>query len=47
MKRFITSHIYKYAKNIMPKISETEAAALNSGTSSIAFLTVKPPRLFI
>tara|TARA_B000000477_G_scaffold52176_2_gene43883 strand:- start:51522 stop:53606 length:2085 start_codon:yes stop_codon:yes gene_type:complete len=35
MKRFITPHIYKYAKNIMPKISETEAAALNSGTSSI------------
>ena len=35
MKRFITFHIYKYAKTIMPKISETEAAALNSGTSSI------------
>ena len=35
MKRFVTPHIYKYAKTIMPKISETEAAALNSGTSSI------------
>jgi alkylation response protein AidB-like acyl-CoA dehydrogenase len=35
MKRFITPHIYNYAKKIMPKISETEAAALNSGSVSI------------
>ena len=35
MKKFVTPHLYKYAKNIMPKISETESAALNSGTSSI------------
>lgn len=35
MKRFITPYIYNYAKKIMPKISETEAAALNSGSVSI------------
>jgi len=35
MKKFITPYIYNYAKKIMPKISETEAAALNSGTVSI------------
>jgi len=35
MKKFLSPYIYNYAKNIMPKISETEAAALNSGTSSI------------
>ena len=35
MKKFITPYIYNYAKKIMPKISETEAAALNSGTISI------------
>jgi len=35
MKKFITPYIYNYAKKVMPKISETEAAALNSGTVSI------------
>jgi len=32
MKKFLTPYIYKYAKSVMPKISETEATALNSGT---------------
>lgn len=35
MKRFITPHIYNYAKKIMPNISNTERAALNSGNVSI------------
>jgi acyl-CoA dehydrogenase len=31
-QRFITSYLYKFAKKMMPKISDTERAALNAGT---------------
>lgn len=35
MKRFILPNIYNYSKKLLPKISNTEKAALSSGTSSI------------
>lgn len=35
MKRFILPNIYNYSKKLLPKISNTEKAALDSGTSSI------------
>jgi hypothetical protein len=35
MRRNISGYAYKVAKSMMPKISDTERAALNAGTGKL------------